>query len=159
MKSVNILLPYGAPEQTPNRIVIHAMGEFIDDGQIISPAWDFLRQHRLSAHVLITPSGVRIRQRKDTQGAHHARGYNTDSLGIEFLVPGIHNYSTFLSAMKTDYLTNKAFKSGVEQVIEWIDTYEIVNIDTHHQLDPDRKVDPGDGFPLDRFLRACYGFS
>ena len=74
----------GPRHQTPNKIVVHAMGEFINN----KPAWAFLESIGLSAHIFVTPSGVIVRSRKDRQGAWHAKGFNTDSLGIEFLVPG-----------------------------------------------------------------------
>lgn len=149
---VELWVPYGAPEQEPKRIIVHAMAEFVFDGNTTAPAWDFLRKLRLSAHSLITPTGVNVRQRKDHQGAYHAKGYNEDSLGIEFLVPGVHDYGTFLAAMKTDWLTAAAYQAGLEQILYWTDNYKITSIDTHYQLDPARKHDPGEGFPLERLL-------
>lgn len=149
---VEMLLPFGQSRQTPTRIILHAMGEFVDDGKTVLPAWDFLQKIGLSAHSLITPSGVNIRQRKDEQGAYHAKGFNNDSLGIEFLVPGIHDYDSLLATMETDYLTNAAYSGGLSQVREWLNTHKIKNIETHSQLDPKRKYDPGSGFPLQQFF-------
>ena len=94
--------------------------------------------------------------RADTQGAYHARGFNTNSLGIEILVPGIHNYGTFLEAIKTGWCTEAAFKSAVEKVREWMKLYDISveNIKRHSDLSPGRKLDPGEGFDWDRFIGA-----
>ena len=53
--------PYGDEQNVPKLIVIHAMGEYIenDDGQVYT-AVDWLIKLKLSAHKLITPSGVSI---------------------------------------------------------------------------------------------------
>jgi len=148
----HMYLPYGAAKQDPSRIIIHAMAEFIDDGVVTRYAHTYLKQYRLSAHSLITPSGVNIRTRRDNQGAHHAKAFNTDSLGIEFLVPGVHNYQTFLEEIKTNYLTEAAYQTGLNQIMEWIDMHNIKHIDGHSDIDPERKYDPGTGFPMGRLL-------
>ncbi len=152
-------LPFGSSSQgRPKLIAYHAMAEFIedDDGKIFT-AFDWLKRLRLSAHALVTPSGVVIRTRRDNEGAYHAKGFNTDSLGIEFLVPGVHNYGTFLKAMKTDYLTTVAFRAGVEQTLEWRNKFAILdNVQPHSKLSPGRKHDPGEGFP-DREFREAIG--
>lgn len=150
-------LPYGAPDQgRPKLIVYHAMGEFIkDDDGTIYAAHDWLKKLKISVHALITPSGVDIRQRRDEQGAYHAKGFNTDSLGIEFLVSGIHNYGTFLKAIKTDYVPAVQFKAGVEQVLKWRNKFQVLDrVEAHSTLSPGRKPDPGDGFPDIEFRKA-----
>src|SRR5690606_28750529 len=83
---INRPSPFGAAHQTPKRIIVHAMSEWING--MYAP--DFLLSVGLSAHALVTPDGDIIKCREDTQGAFHAKGLNTDSLGIEFLLPG-HN--------------------------------------------------------------------
>jgi len=108
MKYANIPLPAGASHNAPQRIILHAMGEFIDtDGRDYFAA-DFLKKLGLSAHMLITPSGVAIKCREYNQGAYHAKGYNTNTLGIEFLVPGLHTYESFLEAINSEYLSKSA---------------------------------------------------
>lgn len=163
MVTANIYLPHGGGLQTPKMIVLHAMAEYIDvDAKTakqkgIAPgpchAVRWLDICGLSAHALITPTGVSIRCRKDDQMAWHARGHNHNSLGIEFLVPGKHNYQTFLAAIKKPYLTNEAFHCGQEQIREWLEAWNIDEMKTHQELDPSRKHDPGTGFPLNDFLQ------
>jgi N-acetyl-anhydromuramyl-L-alanine amidase AmpD len=99
--------------------------------------------------------GDDVRLREDTQGGYHARGHNKNSLGIEFLLPGFHNYNTFLSAIKEPYLTQAQFRTGIMVVKDWMLTYGIGlnNIYTHSQVDPERKKDPGGGFPLNNFIK------
>lgn len=137
-----------------NRIVVHAMGFKIQhkNGDNLF-AWDFLRSQGISAHIFICPNGDIIRGRHDYQTAYHARGYNTNSLGIEFLVDGIFSeYEPFLEAIKTDYLTDAQYKSGVEVCKKWVVDNNIPMISKHSDLSPDRKEDPGLGFPWLTFL-------
>ena len=142
-----IPLAKGAYAQQPSRIVVHAMAEFITDRGREWHAPEFLKNIGLSAHSLITPSGVRIRCRRETQGAYHARGFNRDSLGIEVLVPGVHDYDSFIEAIKTPYMTKTQYHATVDQCREWLDEFHILSIDRHSDVDPERKHDPGDGFP------------
>lgn len=152
MQVVKIPSPFGfARANKPNEIIIHAMGEFVA-GKF---APDFLRSVELSAHALVTPSGVIIETRPPEQGAYHAARYNRASLGVEILVPGVHDYATFLKAIKTDWVTPQAFNATVELVRGWRERFGIdaANIARHSDKDPDRKHDPGVGFQWERFLK------
>lgn len=168
----NIILPAGHRNNSPNRIVLHAMGQYILANQAVldyyakqgirlelgrtyhAPEW--LRVIGVSAHKLGDPSGLVIQCRYSSTGAYHASGFNKDSLGYEFLVPGIHTYGSLLEALRTPYLTSEAFDSGVEEIRGWMNKYNIEKdrIDEHSKLSPDRKKDPGEGFPLTDFLNA-----
>jgi N-acetyl-anhydromuramyl-L-alanine amidase AmpD len=66
-----------------NLIVVHAMGEYIKDGNNVYSAARFLKKIGLSAHYLVTPSGVILRCVREAQIAWHAKGFNTNSIGIE----------------------------------------------------------------------------
>lgn len=155
MNVVNIPLAGGSFRQNPKRIVVHAMGEFIRDKGMDKFAVDHLRDLGLSAHSFVTPSGVVIRCRKGTSGAWHAKGFNTDSLGVEFLVPGVYSSLEELQVRTaTPYLSEAQYQAGVEMVEGWAQLYMITKIDRHSDLDPvRRRGDPGDGFPWERFLR------
>ena len=137
----------------PRMIVVHAMGEFLLDPHPIH-ATDFLEKIGLSAHALVAPSGDIHICRDDDQGAYHAKGYNTDSLGIEFLVEGHHNYGSFLEKIKTDWVTDEQFQAGVDAVRNWMTTYDIPieKVVRHCDISPGRKVDPGVGFKWEKFL-------
>jgi len=154
-------LEHGSDQQSPSRIIIHAMAEYIHIDAAAStalkiPAGDyhaheFLNLSGLSAHILGTPSGVRIRCREDNEGAWHAKGHNTNSLGYEFLVPGLHDYGSFLATIKRPYLTAEQYEAGIEQVRDWVKNHNIKRMDRHSDVDPVRKKDPGDGFPWKQF--------
>ena len=145
-------LDHGGKTNTPDLIVLHAMGEYIEgEPDLWAPA--FLDKIGLSAHALVTPDGNIIRCREDYEGAWHAKGHNKNSLGIEFLVQGVHTYGSFMERIKTNYLTAPQYEAGLEQVRNWMKIHHITNIKTHSELSPGRKFDPGQGFPLVTFLQ------
>lgn len=146
-------IPYGGGHQTPDTIVIHAMGEYIKDGATPQHAVAFLNELKLSAHYLVAPSGDVYHCRSDDEIAYHARGHNTNSIGIEFLVQGDHDYRSFIDTIKSPYLTNLQFESGVDLVKQCMNDHPIKTITRHSDISPGRKVDPGNGFPWDYFLK------
>ena len=157
MKYANIPLPAGATHNAPVLIVVHAMGEYIDTDGRDYFAVDYLKKLGLSYHIFITPSGVAIKCREFTEGAYHAKGHNTNTLGTCFMVPGLHTYESFLEAIDKKYLTDAAFKTGLEVVREYLNRIpnnpeprEVIR--THAELSPGRKFDPGKGFPYSDFL-------
>lgn len=152
-------LAAGNQFNNPELVVLHAMAEYINDpSPIFAP--NFLEKYGLSAHALIVPNGDVMICRSEQSGAYHARGFNTNSLGVEFLVPGDHDYGTFIEAMKTDYVTPEAWAAGVELVKGWcekwgIDPYdsdEKKGVKRHSDISPGRKSDPGNGFDFSNFL-------
>lgn len=147
---------YGqARHRRPTMVVVHAMGEFVrgEDG-IDRHAPDWLGHLRLSAHAFVTPSGTIIRAAEDERICWHARGFNTRSLGVEFLVPGVHDIVTLTKAISQPYLTEAQFEAGVRLVAEWRRKHDIRlrAVVQHSELDQ-RKPDPGDGFPWNEFVR------
>ena len=154
MKMIESPLEAGNRYNDPKLVVVHAMGEFLLDPHPIH-ASDFLEKLGLSAHILVDPAGDVYVCREDTEGAYHARGYNTNSLGIEFLVQGHHNYGSFLEAIKGDYVTDNQWESGVNVVKTWVDLFTIKQskVVRHSDISPGRKVDPGSGFKWDKFLK------
>ncbi len=163
MNTAYIPLHKGPKEQTPKRIIVHAMAEYIhinekdaDELNIEKRdyhAVEWLKVLGLSAHAFAIPSGLIIESRRPDQGAWHAKGHNEDTLGIEFLVPGLHDYVSFVEAIKKTYLTNKQYQAGKAWVLDQIKTNEIETIERHSDIDPSRKVDPGNGFPWVRLLQ------
>lgn len=151
-------LAHGSAANRPDRIVVHCMGEFIERGDQDLSAHGLLDELGLSVHALVTPSGVVIRCRDDDQGGYHARSYNRNSLGVEFLVPGVHTYSTFVARIGTPYLTEVQYESGRDLLRNWIETFAIAKerVQRHSDVDPDRKVDPGEGFPWTELLDELY---
>jgi len=145
-------LPAGSDKNNPKMIVVHAMAEYLETKNGLRHASDFLEDIGLSAHALVCPNGDIIICRDEEQGAYHARGFNTDSLGIEFLVKGAHNYGSFIETIKTDYVTPEQYESGAELISSWIETFNINKIVGHHNISPERKVDPGTGFKWELFL-------
>lgn len=138
----------GAENNNPNMIVVHSMAEYIlDPDPIFAP--DFLEKLGYSAHALILPNCDVMICRRPEQGAYHARGFNTDSLGIEFLVEGAHTYGTFLDAIKQPWLAHGQYEAGLGLIRHWQSLYNIKKdrIVRHSDISPGRKLDPGKGFP------------
>lgn len=151
-------LTAGGGRQIPKKIVVHAMGEYIQP-QVGGPIWsaiDWLRYRELSAHAVIAPSGVIIQTRAPHLVAWHAKGHNLGSLGVEFLVPGIHNYGTLCKAMAVKaWPSFDQYGSGAILISAWCNRYGISSdeVYTHAELDPERREDPGAGFDM-RMLRT-----
>ena len=153
MKTITTLLNHGKDGNVPEMIVIHAMGEFVIDGTVRQHAVKFLDRCGLSAHSLIAPSGTNYRCRLDVQTAYHARGFNTNSLGLECLVEGEHGYASFIEAIKKPYLTEDQYQAILDQTRHWLNAHDSIRkIARHSDLSPGRKVDPGEGFPWGDFL-------
>ena len=148
--------PYGAAHQyKPTMIVVHAMAEYVlaDDGKSYEHAPDFLERLGLSAHMLAAPDGALYRCREDLEGAYHARGFNVDSLGIEILLPGKHDYNTFLKGIATPlWCVGPQYAAVVQQCREWMRLHGISKVVRHSDLSPGRKLDPGMGFPWVKFM-------
>lgn len=142
-------------KKTPNKIIIHSMAEYIRGVNDLS-AVDLLDELKLSAHYLITPSGVSIFMVDPDNIAWHAKGFNSDSIGIEFLVPGVYSYESFLERIKTPYIYGEQYTKGVQLCRELIKEYNITEVVRHSDIDPDRKSDPGDGFPWETFLNDVF---
>lgn len=113
---------------------------------------DFLLRSGLSAHALVAPDGTLYRCRDDDQGAYHAKGFNQHSLGIEVLVAGRHDYSSFAKAIALHYITDAQYAAVLAQCREWLRLHDIAKVVRHSDLSPGRKIDPGAGFPWSKFL-------
>lgn len=133
----------------PKKVVVHAIAQIIDTDLDDYYAWNLLKRDGISAHALIDPDGVMIKCRKESQIAYHAKGFNQDTLGVEFLVKGFYTYESFLERIKTPWLTEEQYEVGQDLVRWWMKNYSIAKIDVvfHSEISPGRKFDPGKGFP------------
>lgn len=147
--------PNGAAHQNPDTIIVHAMGEHVllDDRKTYLHAPEFLEHAGLSAHALVAPDGTIYRCRNDDEGAYHAKGFNSNSLGIEILAAGKHDYDSFIKKIKQPYVTDEQYASVLAQCKEWLRNFDIVKIVRHSDVSPGRKFDPGAGFPWEKFLK------
>ena len=154
MAIIQARLRRGNRHNDPKLIVVHSMGEFIKDPEP-THAVQFLKSYGLSAHALVASDGDIYICRDPSQGAYHARNFNTNSLGIEFLVAGEHDYASFIETINNldGWVTKKQWASGIEVVRGWMQDYNITEIVRHSDISPGRKVDPGEGFNWDDFQR------
>lgn len=165
---MNVIKRYtniGGGTQTPSLLVIHAMAEHIrvdkgfeHKGGVIHAgvytAHEWLQKLGLSAHYLIEPNGDIIKQRSTKQMCWHAKNYNNGSVGIEVLVEGTHDYTSFVKVIKTDWVKAEQYQALVEisnDVVTWFDIDKVENVVRHSDISPGRKVDPGEGFKWDYF--------
>lgn len=140
----------GGGRQVPDRIIIHSIGEYIIDKasgeEIVYHASDYLEKIKLSAHYLIQPDGDVIQCRKPDLIAWHALGDNRDTIGIEVLIEGEHNYNSFLERIKEDWVKPIQMKNLIILINNLCTQYRIKKIERHSDIDPERKYDPGTGF-------------
>ena len=157
-------LSRGVASQTPNRGIVHAMAEYISYKKKLRHAVEFLEmieyeykgetRRGLSAHILIAPNGDIIKCRENNQGALHAAGHNVDTVGAEWLVKGEHDYESFLKTIQYPYLSETQFLKGCEYIREdWVKKEGILHYQRHSEISPERKFDPGPGFPMKKFLK------
>jgi AmpD protein len=146
----------GGGTHTPNKLIIHSMSEYINGLH----ASDFLESIGLSAHFLIDHEGQVFKTRKTTLKAWHAKNFNTNSVGIELLVQGEHDYNSFLDKIKTDYCTDEQMKALVQLSNGIVEYYNIdqSNVLRHSDIDPERKLDPGAGFDWDYYKSKLFNY-
>ena len=151
-------LIHGGGAQRPRRIVVHAMCAEIDyEGSRIDAA-ALLDRLKLSAHVLIQPDGTAIRCRRDDQVAWHAKGHNTDSLGVEVLVPWAYDLDGLKRVTAEKWVSTAQFGALASIITIWKRVHRIERIDRHSDLDPERRFfDPGQGFPWVELLQRTWG--
>lgn len=153
MKIANKPHSYCGKPQTPNTIVFHALAEYIDFDDVDLTGWEHVNKLGWGAHFYITPSGTIVQSiPMDSMGAH-AKGHNMDTIGIEFIVPGLHTYESFTKAIDQDWVSEAQVQAGIK-LVDYIKSRneKVQYITSHHYLSPERKFDPGKGFPYDRFV-------
>ena len=155
MAIIHTRLRKGNRYNDPKLIVVHAMGEFIKDPDPLH-AVQFLKNYGLSAHALATSDGDIYICRDPSQGAYHAKGFNTNSLGYEFLVAGEHDYGSFIDKIKTDWVTEEQWNAGVKVVRGWMKDYGIDDVVRHSDISPGRQLDPGAGFLWTAFIEEIH---
>ena len=156
----------------PKGVIIHSMAEYLkmDNGPV--KAHDFLKSVRLSVHGFIHPDGTYENMTKSPGKAFHAgtsewnglKHLNSHYLGFELLVPGEHDYGSFLKAInKPGTYTQAQFDCAVKVCRYWIKLYNIPidNIVRHSDCSGDHvrgkgkgKSDPGAAFDWESFKIA-----
>ena len=138
--------------QTADTIVVHALAEFIDFGEVDKSGWRHVDDLGWGAHFYVYPSGAIVQSLGTSQMGAHARGYNRSTIGIEFIVPGVHTYQTFVGAMDQLWMSRAQVDSGIVLINDLVETEKKIKyLTSHRYLDPERKVDPGAGFEYEKF--------
>lgn len=133
-------------------IVVHSIGQYIDTENEDYHAIEWLKKLGLSTHYFVDFTGPVIRCVNENDIAWHAKGFNTNSIGIELMVPGIFNYGSFLEKIKKPWIGGDQYDSLVKLVKDLKSRYD-AKVVRHSDIDPSRKVDPGAGFPWEVFLK------
>ena len=142
------------PVTNPNTIVVHAVAEFIDFRHRDQTGWEFIDSLGWGAHYYITPSGTIINSIPEQRMGAHAKGHNEDTIGIEFVVPGLHTIETLTRAMDNPgWMSYAQTEHGILLCNELISRHKNIKYMTSHaHLSPERKTDPGKGFPYPEFI-------
>lgn len=153
MKVIKRYSGIGGGLQNPDRIIIHAMSEKFLINEKEMYADEFLQHVKLSAHFLLCPNGDFMKLRKTHEVCYHAKGHNTNTIGIEVLVEGVHDYDSFLEKIETDWVNPEQMEELIEMVNGICEYYDIPKekVLRHSDIDPDRKKDPGNGFDWEYF--------
>lgn len=156
---------HGKREHPVKGVIVHSMGEYVQG--VYAP--DLLNTLKVSAHAFVTPDGSVLGGVPVDRVAYHAgkslyRGedwLNRTFLGVEVLVPGDHDYASFLKAIKTDCYTEEQYKATAYLVAGWCQRFGIPRdyIVGHRDVSgpevrSDPKMDPGDGWDMARFWAA-----
>lgn len=147
---------WGVREYGPiDTIVIHCTAGRTTEGAVatlLDP------KSAASAHIVIPRAGRKgepertIRMVEDTSKAWHVRrevvfmnrnDVNSRSLGIEIVN----------TCLKDDKYSAWQVEEAARWCRHWINRFPIRYIVTHARLDPKRRLDPGDHFPWDHFIK------
>lgn len=147
---------YGFIHNNPDRVIIHCMGQFIYDVKTdrVYYAKDWLDHLGISVHFTIDPDAGILQHRDINSGAYHAKFNNEDTVGLEFLVPGIWYGERFRKRIETPYLNDFQYSCGVwlmQNVLTGLPLYAHSEVDHRYREGVKVKVDPGRGFPKDKF--------
>lgn len=148
-------------------ITLHAIGEWVVDatdaagggkGRIYH-CTDWLRAIGRSTHVFALPDGRGVREVDSWYKAWHAAGYNTSTVGIEFVLAGVWPYEKFQKAMEGRRPEAVYTDAQIAFGVEWCQARSVEHgfpltdetVRTHASRSPGRKKDPGVIFPLADF--------
>lgn len=138
-------------------------------------AKDFLKELGLSVHGFIKPDGTYDKMVPSPGKAFHAgkslheglSGLNSHYLGVELLVPGVNDYTSFSSKIQIEGTYSKAqFDTTLEVFKYWMKQYNIPasRVVRHSDVSGDHvrgarkgKTDPGSAFPWQDFQSALVG--
>ncbi len=132
----------------PKLLIVHAMAEFIEQGEEDVWCIDFLKKEGLGYHAMVMPSGVVVECCDQGQKIWHARGFNSVSWGLCFVVPGVHTYATFLADMEHGWVNEEQYVHSVD----WVLDLQPDSCRQHSDVSPGRKLDPGKGFHFEAWM-------
>jgi hypothetical protein len=126
--------------RTVSKLVLHTT----EGSGTGAESWLINPQSKASAHYIVMEDGREVvRLVPEAERAWHARGHNNDSIGIE--IAGYHNRdipeSQLRVAVELAYQIMQRHGLGIDDVYP------------HSQLDPGRKMDPGEA----NFRRLVFG--
>ena len=159
--TVDVPSPHWRPRtRAVDRLVVHAMAEWVLDDGLAYHCTDYLRRVELSTHAFCLPDGRLVRAVDPEVAAFHAGPHNDRSVGIEVVVAGVHDLDGLVRRM--DDLAEAPYTEAQYAAAGWwlrrqADRWGLGfgHVTTHAALDPARKRDPGRAFDIDR-LRAAF---
>lgn len=157
----------------PNGIIIHSIAEKIKG--FPGDSLNFLESLGLSAHYFISPNGYIWETVEPSKQAYHAglskwrnqTGLNKTFIGIELMVPGEHDYNSFLQAIKKpETFSQEQYASTIKLCTKLSLEFpvHIENIVRHSDVSgpdvrKDPKQDPGSGWNQQRVKSALLSLS
>ncbi|NRA93027.1 MAG: N-acetylmuramoyl-L-alanine amidase [Psychroserpens sp.] len=181
MELIERFSKYGGGYQSPEKFIIHAMGDIIKinkdlpiknkKGLVIRtikagdyPAVEWLEQLRISAHYIVGPK-VSWHCRGDNQIGYHAGGrHNLRSIGFELTIEGAYNLSILEKKMaEKEYYTHSQYTFVAKQIARICSEYGLKGIEDrifgHDEVAPDRKNDPDKWFDYEKLYALIRQYS
>ena len=141
-------------------MMIHAMAMNIYYNGRMYSYRELLEELDRGIHFAILPCGQVIQHNDPRSVLWQARGANETTCGVELLIPGVFDYTAFVSKLHTDEWVGYPIQQyqGLRTVMSHLVDLDYVQSprtdwQLHEQQSGGRKPDPGPHFSQDRWMQ------
>lgn len=131
-----------------NRIILHAVGEYLHhEGEWVHYteyfrwAWEY---NGICYHYTVEPDGRIVKLLDESIICGHAKGHNTDSIGIALILPGQHTEESLREGISKQWITEQQYES----LSDYYSLKRHLQLTTHNAVD-NRYLSPGYKLKID----------